>query len=171
MTCMCGDTQCPSCGTAQGTLEWQFRDAPEGYTIERNYPTDDDGEQCGDEPYYSVYLTREDDLFLFDAPTETAARDLANDHKRGIRYVNVYLVDRAFGGHEEGGWYYNCGELLRCETHPSEASAELAAKRLEAEYSNDGRRDISSVLSEGRYRVGIEPSRGESYPQKAPRYS
>lgn len=25
-------------------------------------------------------------------------------------FVTVYLVDRAYGGPEEGGWYFNCGE-------------------------------------------------------------
>jgi hypothetical protein len=27
-------------------------------------------------------------------------------------YVNIYKVDRAYGGPEEGGWYYDVGELV-----------------------------------------------------------
>ena len=26
-------------------------------------------------------------------------------------YIGVYLANRAFGGNEEGGWWYDCGEL------------------------------------------------------------
>ena len=29
-----------------------------------------------------------------------------------ILYINVYRTTRHFGGHEEGGWYYNVGEPL-----------------------------------------------------------
>ena len=31
--------------------------------------------------------------------------------------VNLYLVDRAYGGSEEGGWYFDCGEPVQ---HPPE---------------------------------------------------
>lgn len=32
----------------------------------------------------------------------------------GLRYsVAVYEVDRAYGGPEEGGWWYDCGDLVR----------------------------------------------------------
>ena len=30
-------------------------------------------------------------------------------------YVNVYEVYRAYGGPEEGGWYYDEGTLLDCQ--------------------------------------------------------
>ena len=29
-------------------------------------------------------------------------------------FVNVYRIDRCYGGPEEGGWYYNKGEFLGC---------------------------------------------------------
>ena len=38
-------------------------------------------------------------------------------------YVNIYKVDRAYGGPEEGGWYYDVGELVEtkcfCSAEPS----------------------------------------------------
>ena len=34
-------------------------------------------------------------------------------HERIIWYVNIYETNRAYGGHEEGGWYYNTGDLLK----------------------------------------------------------
>jgi hypothetical protein len=30
-----------------------------------------------------------------------------------LPFVNVYLIDRAYGGPEEGGWHYECGEAVR----------------------------------------------------------
>lgn len=27
--------------------------------------------------------------------------------------VAVYMQDRAYGGPEEGGWWYDCGQLVR----------------------------------------------------------
>jgi hypothetical protein len=34
-------------------------------------------------------------------------------HERIIWYVNIYEINRAYGGHEEGGWYYDTGDLLK----------------------------------------------------------
>jgi hypothetical protein len=34
-------------------------------------------------------------------------------HERIIWYVNIYETNRAYGGHEEGGWYYDTGDLLK----------------------------------------------------------
>lgn len=27
-----------------------------------------------------------------------------------VKYANAYVTDRLYGGPEEGGWYYDCGE-------------------------------------------------------------
>ena len=35
--------------------------------------------------------------------------------ERIIWYVNIYETNREFGGHEEGGWYYDTGDLLECK--------------------------------------------------------
>ena len=29
-----------------------------------------------------------------------------------VKYANAYLTDRLYGGPEEGGWYYDCGEPI-----------------------------------------------------------
>ena len=34
-------------------------------------------------------------------------------HDRIIWYVNIYETNRAYGGPEEGGWYYDTGDLLK----------------------------------------------------------
>jgi len=87
-------------------------------------------------------------------------------------YVNVHLVDQVCGGREEGGWYYLVGSPVesRCYNSMDEALEEL--NKLEAKYDqeNKSRRPISSVLSEGEYRVMLETHFAEHWPQTKPRY-
>ena len=88
--------------------------------------------------------------------------------------VAIYLEDRAYGGPEEGGWWYDCGEriddpeITGCVPAIFRASEEAMAidccratnDRLNAT-ANDGRREISSVLSTGRYVARV----CEGYPE------
>lgn len=90
--------------------------------------------------------------------------------------VAIALQDRAYGGPEEGGWYYTCGEV--CPEHAdklrgfaSEADAIAYARELNdssflAEL-NEGRRPISSVLSEGRYVAHVFDGLPANYPATA----
>lgn len=85
--------------------------------------------------------------------------------------VAIYLVDQAYGGPEEGGWWYQCGEridhvlddvpnamLMLVVSDFGGLTGELGAsnfarivqEKLDATV-NVGRREISSVLSTGRY--------------------
>lgn len=88
-------------------------------------------------------------------------------------YVNVYLVNREYGGPEEGGWYYDVGsieESLRCR---DEAHAKQVCERKTAQYNEENknrRSDIGSVLSEGRYDVKQEAWAGEHWPAERPYY-
>lgn len=84
--------------------------------------------------------------------------------------VGLALNDLAYGGPEEGGWYYTTTELQRdhgpeftpvvCMTS-EEANVHL--KRInalvEAQNLNEGRPEISSVASRGRYHGAILPQR------------
>ena len=62
--------------------------------------------------------------------------------------VAFYEIDRAWGGPEEGGWWYDCGELARVlKVVPSaDAAHDLAARanRL-MDRLQRGRRDVGSV--------------------------
>lgn len=99
--------------------------------------------------------------------------------------VAIYLVDRQSGGPEEGGWWYDAGErvdhaldgmgratvLHVCYTEAEgNRRAEILQRLLDAG-PNVGRRDISSVLSTGRYRAevhnGHPPKR---FPERTPHY-
>lgn len=88
-------------------------------------------------------------------------------------WVNVYLEDRAYGGPEEGGWWYDCAsieESIMCFSE-EKARVKYEEKLKEIAEWNEGRRPISSVLSEGMYIVKLEQHEGESYPKNRPYYS
>ena len=97
----------------------------------------------------------------------------------GAYTVAVYLCDRAYGGPEEGGWYYDTGRLSVQHWNRTRVFATLAEahayqtnvqRDLEAN-ENAGRPGISSVLSIGRYYadvLNVVPPR--YYPETAPHY-
>lgn len=70
-------------------------------------------------------------------------------------YTVVWLQDRAYGGPEEGGWWYDTYELVDFKVFATKEKAAAYAPVMRAEYSNEGRRDIGSVLSGGVYRVEV----------------
>lgn len=89
-----------------------------------------------------------------------------------MKYVNIYLVDRAYGGPEEGGWYYDCGQVVKsieCDA----ANAEIVATALRKAYDKENSirmSDIGSVNSEGRYEVWVEDDKGQDFPSEKPYY-
>ena len=95
-------------------------------------------------------------------------------------YINVYLVDRAYGGPEEGGWYYDYGNPVESRRvrvdwpqptlHPDEYSHQLTFLKARYKQLNEGRPSIHSVLSEGRYKVIEEDRFARSWPEKTPHY-
>lgn len=90
------------------------------------------------------------------------------------RYINVYEVYRHYGGPEEGGWYWDSGELLISVqvTGKMEGEAEAAElllkDYLERSYPDDGSR--FSVLGGTDYQVRIEDHDGKSWPEERPHY-
>ncbi len=89
------------------------------------------------------------------------------------KFVNVYLIDRAYGGPEEGGWYYDCGEAIASKQYHTQEGADKALEgRLQwCEEENRHRRsDTSSVLSEGCYVARVEDEPAKDYPDTRPHY-
>lgn len=90
-------------------------------------------------------------------------------------FVNVYLHDRAYGGPEEGGWWYDTRSpedemCVRCDT-PEQVEKELARLQAWCDEENGCRNsNISSVCSEGRYEVCAEAWPAEGSPAYRPRY-
>jgi hypothetical protein len=88
-----------------------------------------------------------------------------------VCFVNVYRVQRCFGGPEEGGWWYDAGELVEVWAFPNEAAARAKKDALEqGEYSNEGERPLSSVISRGVWRLEVSETPGRDWPERIPRY-
>ena len=83
-------------------------------------------------------------------------------------YVNVYEVDRAYGGPEEGGWWYDSGECIHTETYSSKEDALAAQDVLAEKYPRTGCR--YSVLYGEDYDVFIESAPGTFFPLEIPYY-
>ncbi len=89
-------------------------------------------------------------------------------------YVNVYLHNRAYGGPEEGGWWYDTYDPVYEECRV--AFTEEEAKEIHKEMlewmlqENAVRRDVSSVISEGRYVVSVEGFPPRRLPLRRPYY-
>lgn len=111
---------------------------------------------------------------------------LRHVHRNNIKRASscwcaaIYLEDKAYGGPEEGGWWYNCGSLVIASYAPlpiwwkagQKRHEDIAAMWAWCDEENEGRPSISSVLSEGRYCVTIFRNDMPAYwPKKRPYYS
>lgn len=87
-------------------------------------------------------------------------------------YINLYKIDKAYGGNEEGGWWFLFGEPLRSYPMFSPRRAEVLKRRLErvCDRANEHRPDIDSVNSEGVFTVWTESHPAEHFPKETPRY-
>ena len=89
------------------------------------------------------------------------------------RWVNVYLLERLYGGPEEGGWWYDAGipRISLPIDFLSTDDVEDLVEELEEKYPDGGKR--SSVLyGEGGYdyQVVIEDKPASYWPEEAPHY-
>ena len=120
------------------------------------------------------------DVVESDAEFDVKRRANVGVDKAEFTYINVYLADRAYGGSEEGGWWYDYGipvESRRVKVPPagevnpySEYQEEL--EFIESRYYrlNQNRPEIYSVRSEGRYVVVEEDNFAKPYPDTIPHY-
>lgn len=65
--------------------------------------------------------------------------------RKRYRWVNVYSVERQYGGPEEGGWWYNTYEGLESVRVKTRKQEEAARARLEEEYGILREGDIYSA--------------------------
>lgn len=97
--------------------------------------------------------------------------------------VAVYLHDRAYGGREEGGWWYDCydrssePELLALAavfptSHQANARAAEIQMSLNADWNvGHHRHSVDSVLSRGQYIALVHEGWPPSHlPEKRPTY-
>ena len=100
-------------------------------------------------------------------PLENAATEIAP------YYLNEYRTNRAWGGPEEGGWWYDTGEFLATRgSYKSRAGAEQARETLESEFARKQEECYppSSVLCDGWPELLVEREPGQSFPTERPRY-
>jgi hypothetical protein len=86
----------------------------------------------------------------------------------GFTFVNVYELDRAYGGPEEGGWYFDAGQLILSRQVPVTA-AESVRTALQERYPSTGKR-YSVIYAGGDYSVCLEDHPGADYPEHTPHY-
>lgn len=90
--------------------------------------------------------------------------------------VAVYDCAQAFGGREEGGWYYDTGSLVRVSSVHADEPAAISRccrlnHRLDAMQERAGRRPYTSVLSDGWLRAMIfEDTAPKGFPASRPHY-
>lgn len=92
-------------------------------------------------------------------------------------YVTLYLVDRAYGGAEEGGWWFDYGtpvmhSVNRCFDNEVDACEYVASQSVTdiLEDLNADCADINSVNCDGVYRILIEDSFPAMFPAQRPHY-
>ena len=90
--------------------------------------------------------------------------------------LGFYEIDRAWGGSEEGGWWFDCGQLVRPlkMVIGTEEQAWAQARRANdlLDVLQRRKRDVGSVIySGGRHRVCVyENSLPAAYPEQRPHY-
>ena len=87
--------------------------------------------------------------------------------------VAVYAVDSSYGGPEEGGWWYDTGELIEVEIWPNQALAKDRAEALRVLFPATGKgRSFSTDREDYQVRVfdcldGLPPM---YFPEERPHY-
>lgn len=114
-------------------------------------------------------------------------------YAEGFKFVNVYELDQAYGGAEEGGWWVTCGTLITSHQVPdSDVARVVAGLELEYPTADDAKREQALLPSVdenddyirrpriyrytdvnyhgGDYRVYVEDKPGADYPEVFPHY-
>ena len=94
--------------------------------------------------------------------------------------VQLFFCDRAYGGPEEGGWWFGYGQPVAdsavgfkvTRRFKTQAKAQGYRARIQNRLDslNDTRPSISSVASEGQYHALICSAKPRPYPETRPFY-
>lgn len=78
-------------------------------------------------------------------------------------FINIYHLDRQFGGHEEGGWYYDTWDIVKVIPAKRWRRALRMAERLRrGQYLNHGNRGLSNYWNKPQdYLVCVEKTPGK----------
>lgn len=92
-----------------------------------------------------------------------------------IVFVNAYSVSRHFGGHEEGGWYYDVGIPI-CSVpvrEEDETVIELEKRRITELLGwekNPPRLGRYSVVGGSDFEIYVEDEPAKAWPEETPHY-
>lgn len=99
---------------------------------------------------------------------------ISNCFRCGERFhLNQYRTNRAFGGREEGGWWYDTGTFVTCHgTYATFDTAALARDEMKDWLAREraGLHPPDSPLCTGWPELRIEPHAGKDFPAQRPRY-
>ena len=118
------------------------------------------------------------DVLGFSSPLDEAcgivegklAEALADNALKAPCNITVVRDDRAYGGPEEGGWWYNTREIVEKFNCLTQAEAEARLAQLTEKYIGVSEHDVNSVLSEGVYTIFVGQEIPEEYPTERPHY-
>jgi hypothetical protein len=87
--------------------------------------------------------------------------------------VSAYAVNRCFGGHEEGGWWYDAYHFAGISERVSIEEIDAAKERIKAMFADEQPRfPISSMANDGpEYWPIVELKVGDSETKERPHYS
>lgn len=69
------------------------------------------------------------------------------EYELPLLFVNVYSIDRVYGGPEESGWWFTCGKPFTSIYSDSEEEAKQVFQTMQEKYSKE--RDVQVVLESG----------------------
>jgi hypothetical protein len=103
------------------------------------------------------------------ARNHIAVYNYYNDYEGEPSVVALYETWTRYGGPEEGGWYYECGEPIKCICVFNKKQAIRAALQLQQEAQEEygSERD---ELGWSNYRVCFERGYPKAFPQERPYY-
>lgn len=89
-----------------------------------------------------------------------------------MKFVNIYIAYRRYGGPEEGGWYYDEGTPQHSRgPYPDEMAEQmLKVAQKDMEEANKSRPPIYSSRSTGVFVALLEEHRAERWPAFPPYY-
>jgi len=87
-----------------------------------------------------------------------------------VAWANVYLVTRHYGGPEEGGWWFDVGELVGSIRVDVSWDAEIVKGILRKLYADEQDGSRFSAAGGTDLSICLEDRPGENWPRERPRY-
>ena len=74
-------------------------------------------------------------------PVESILEHIQPTHEAGVCFLSVYNKSQAYGGCEEGGWWYDVWEFKGARMYPNRQEAALALSSLQDWLAEQVKRD------------------------------